>query len=181
MLLGVVSLGLSILALALGVANIQLIQADADYRLAQQEETGAGQLVGQSGQLQQIVLNYDAAVASYHDALNTVPSWIDLSPQDTYYLFLGKTLLEYADALRKDTSGERHYFAGYQCAATGVAGFSGCRACESAQPRSSQEHRKALQFLGFDRISVTGCVQIGPGRPVFCARFGIGASQFGYS
>jgi O-antigen ligase/tetratricopeptide (TPR) repeat protein len=101
----VMVIALSGVAVALGISNIQLIQADADYRLAQNYEIAAGQLVGQSGQLQQTMLTYQAAIASYQDALNTVPSWIDPPPQDTYYLFLGKTLLEYADALRKDTTG----------------------------------------------------------------------------
>ncbi|MDB5058482.1 MAG: Tetratricopeptide 2 repeat protein, partial [Chloroflexi bacterium] len=101
----IVALAAIIFAGALFVSNLQIIQADASYRLAQNYEVAAGQVVNKSGQYQEALATYQAAISSYQDALNSVPTWIDPPPQDAYYLFLGKTLLEYADALRLNKNG----------------------------------------------------------------------------
>jgi hypothetical protein len=95
-------IGLLVLAGAQFVSNIQLIQADADYRTGQNYEAAASNIVGQQGQLSSAEATYQAAISNYQNALSTVPTWNDAPPQDTYNLFLGKTYLEYASALHAD-------------------------------------------------------------------------------
>ena len=57
------------------IANIQLIQADYDYRIGQGYEQDAGNLAGQQGQIATAEATYQAAISDYQNALNTLPSW----------------------------------------------------------------------------------------------------------
>ncbi len=91
---------ISILFLALFVADIQGIMADVNFREGQNYEAAAGQMVTQSSSYQEGLQVFSSAIQFYQDALNTVPNWGWPPPQDSYRLFLGKTDLEFAQALQ---------------------------------------------------------------------------------
>jgi O-antigen ligase len=99
---GIVSVGIAVLCVALFVGNLQLIAADADYRLALNLEQESGTLVTQQSTYQKGLYGYQLALNSYQQSLNQVPTWGWPPPQDTYSLFFGKTLLEYAAAILVD-------------------------------------------------------------------------------
>ncbi len=84
------------------VANIQLIQADYDYRVGQGLEQSANNLQSQRGQTSYAEQTYVAAIGQYQDALNTLPSWNGTPKYDDYSLFLGKVYLEYGQLLYSD-------------------------------------------------------------------------------
>ncbi len=92
------------LCVALFVYNIQVIAADADYRYALNLEQESGQLVTQQSTYQQGLAGYQLSIAAYQSSLDSLPTWNLPPPQDTYSLFYGKTLLEYAAALLIDKS-----------------------------------------------------------------------------
>jgi tetratricopeptide (TPR) repeat protein len=101
-LISLIAVALIVLAGAQFVANTQLIQADADYRLGQGYEAAAGQNVTSTTTLQVAEATYQGAIASYQDAINALPTWNGTPIYDEYRLFLGKTYLEYANALELD-------------------------------------------------------------------------------
>jgi tetratricopeptide (TPR) repeat protein len=89
--------------------NVQLIMADVNYRTGQNYESSAAQYTSTSlqaqaqqgdktalSEYQQGLGFYQTAIDNYQQALNDEPS------QDNYFLFLGKALLEYADAVNRD-------------------------------------------------------------------------------
>ena len=94
----------TVLCVALFVTNIADIMADVSYRQALNYESAAGQLVTQSSTYQEGLQAYPQAIQYYQDALNTVPGWNFPPPLDSYRLFLGKTYLEYAQALQSSNS-----------------------------------------------------------------------------
>lgn len=94
--------GILVLCVALFIANVQSIAADADYRYALNLEQESGNLVTQQATYQKGLYGYQLALSSYQQALNQVPSWGWPPPQDNYSLFYGKTLLEYAAAILVD-------------------------------------------------------------------------------
>jgi tetratricopeptide (TPR) repeat protein len=100
----ILTIGITALFVALFLANIQTILADVNYRQGQNYEAAAGQLVSQSSTYQEGLQVYQDGIQFYQDALNTVPSWDWPPPQDSYRLFLGKTYLEYAQALENTNS-----------------------------------------------------------------------------
>ena len=101
---------------AVFVANTQLILADVSYRQGTNWEGAAETAMQEVGT--QAAANYQCAqswavddecfqmaISNYQDAVNTTPTWIGQPPQDSaYYLFLGKTYLSYATALKADKS-----------------------------------------------------------------------------
>lgn len=94
------------LALAVGcgflfAANVESIMADVNYRTGTAYENAANQYTSSghsAADFQQGYGYYQVAIDNYQQALNAAPR------EDTYYLFLGKALLEYADALNRDPS-----------------------------------------------------------------------------
>ncbi len=84
------------------IANIELIQADADFRNGQGYEQSAGNLASQTGQMSGAEATYVGAITAYQDAISTLPSWNGNPTYDEYSLFLGKTYLEYANTLYND-------------------------------------------------------------------------------
>lgn len=76
--------------------NIQLVLADVDYRQGQNYEQAASSLITDPKNFQVGLQGYQEAISAYQNALNAEPTI------DTYSLFLGKTLLEYAAALTQD-------------------------------------------------------------------------------
>ncbi len=96
------SVGITVLSVALFIGNLELIAADADYRLALNLEQESGTLVTQQADYQKGLYGYQLALNSYQQSLNQAPSWGWPPPQDNYSLFFGKTLLEYAAAILID-------------------------------------------------------------------------------
>lgn len=131
-LLGVGVLAFIGITIGFGVlfaGNLQQVLADVSYRNGTAYETAAGNMtsvtIQQLAQQQPSAVSqysfcdglsnlscyqqglgvYQIAITDYQQALDTSSSFPYAGPpQDTYYLYLGKTYLEYADALNRDPS-----------------------------------------------------------------------------
>lgn len=107
---------IALVAAAIGGAvlfaqNVQVVMADVDYRAGQNYEQAAGQYAAGSvaqqarGGDRTAAYNYQQGLGFYQTAIADYQQALDKAPtQDTYFLFLGKTMLEYAGALNVDPS-----------------------------------------------------------------------------